>query len=705
MKMKYTLSRKNENSLFGPIITEEYPEGEWPDVFHMIGPNTIGKSTMLNILGISCDGNNNEKIHSSIREKMIHLMDEEYHQLEFRIELESRDGDLILILEKSANNPKIKIAQIINGGSLKELSIEDFRRDIVLIYDTPIDPIKRAQDLKNEFGEVQRNILTRILRYKAYIKQIMTDADNKRIDKINEKTIELQNKEKRITDLSKKIELSQCRLRLLECATYFRYQDYYKSQKESIEKDKEVLKHEIDLLGGNLKSTDKKLRTTHNEVINKILSLRTNYDSIAVQLRVLMPDDSYNLDNWEKIDFEKMKDGYTVDKEFSRLIIHFISAIDKMKKDNKDDIQELKACKDLQGLCGTYRELDMCILGTTSSFADGLQWANQELDKRKKIRANMEIMEKCSQKLGVMKIDLEELRRLLQKVEIMDKDALIKKDNSSLIESKQEDWDKCDKLCNSYNDKYKKYASLIVTDNVSPDKNCKIGEGELEEYKGSSEDGLMDAIYQFKDSISDNEKMLEDENDRRTKMKLEIEKLKTISEVPYEKHVKELDKFFKATESLQRKFGQEFKDYIDNIDKYRDHKIDMTNFSEEQKIYYNSLFSYLAKMIRKIRHMGEYIEVIDINLIRNTFTSKDGIVRNFLDLGAGENQLNYLIGILEPKDNRKMIVLLDDMANIDFKNMTILKEKLRRLRDEDRLLFGIIVQARQSEGPLEIYKI
>ncbi len=703
MKLKYTLFRENDKSLFGPIITEEWPDGEWPDVFQMIGPNTVGKSTMLNMIGIGCDGINNKKIHPSIIEKMMHLMDTDYHKLTFTIELEleSHDGDLMLILEKS-DRPKIKITQILNGES-KELSIEDFHRDYLLVYDTPIDPIKRAKDLKNDFGDIQRNILRGILRYKTYLKQIMTDVDNKRLDKINEKTDELSMKEKRIRDISRKIELSRGRLKSLESVAYFHYRDYHKSQKESVEKDKEMLRQEIDSLGGNLKSTDKKLRSARNDVSNKIIILRTNYDNIT--LRTLMPDDSYNLDNWEKIDIEKMKDGYIVDQEFKRLIIHFISALDDMKKDNKYVIQELKACKDLQGLCETYKELDMHILGTTLSFSDGLQWASQELDKRKKIRAGIDIMESYRQKLGAMKIDLEELEKLLQKVDRMGREALIKKDNFYLVESKQEDLSKCERFWNSHNDKYTKYISLILIDKVNYDKNCKIGEGDLEEFKGFSEEGIMGAISQFKGSISDNELILEDENDKRNKMKLEIEKLGALPEVPYEKNVKELEKFFKVTESLQAIFGQKFNNYIDKIDIYRDKKIDMTSLPEEQKTYYNSLFSYLAKMMRTIRHMGEYIEVVEINLIRNTFTSKDGVVRNFLDLGAGENQLNYLISILEPKDNRKMIVLLDDLANIDFENMNMLKEKLRKLRDEGRLLFGIIVQARQDKGPLEINKI
>lgn len=707
MKLKYSLFRRNDKSLFGPIVTEEYPDGEWPDVFNMIGPNTIGKTTMVNIIGIGADGINNKNIHHSIKEKMEHLMDTKYHEITFSIELESSDGTRYIFEKSDPINPKIEITKVLNDGSTKEeLSTNEFHQEVVLIYDTPIDPIKRAQDLKNEFGDIQNNHLRRIMGYKAYINQIMRNIDNKDLNRINDKAEELRMKEEYIMSLSKKIEHYKNKLKLLQCATYFYYKDYHKSQKENLERDIEKLRQEIESLGGNLKSNDKKLSNARNEVKKKIGILSSNYNSIGFQLRTLFPDDSYNLDKWEKIDFEKMKVDFKVDKEFRGLIVHFISALDEMKKDNKHAIQELRACEALKELCENYRELNMYILGTTLSFTDGLQWANHELDRYKKIKANIGTMENCRSKLGPMNFDLDELEKLIQKVENTDKEILTKKDNSYLIESRQEELNRLVKLFNGHNDSFLKYSKFIVQDKVNKDKNCIIGGEGLEEYKGYSEAGIEEAIIQFKRDISDNELILEDENTKRNKMKLEIEKLKAIPEVPYEKHVKELEKFFKATESLQKLFGKYFKDYINTINDYRDKKIDMTSLPDEEKIYFSSLFSYLAKVMPKIRHMGEDIEVIEINLIENTFTSKDGIVRNFLDLGAGENQLNYLISLLEPKDNRKMIVLLDDLANIDFKNMIILKEKLRKLREEGRLIFGIIAQAKsQDEGPLEIYKI
>jgi len=708
MKLKYILSRLNDNSLFGPIVIFESPEGEWPDVFELLGPNSSGKSTMLNIIGVGCDGINNKKIHPSIIEKMNHLMNNDYYHLTFNIEFEDDNGTKLILEKLYENNPKINFYKVFNGTDKKiSLSLEDFHKEYILIYDTPIDPIKRIQDLKREFGAKLGNILDKISMHKAYLRDIMSTADNKRIDNINIKTEEMHNKENVIGKLSKIIEINQGKLRIYECATYFYYRAHYKSQKEKIETEKEEVKQEIKSLGGDLISTDAFRRDARAQFKKKIDILKLNRNSVEPQLRALFPEDSYGMGGWEKLDFEKMESDLLADKEFRELIIHFISALDKMKKDNKNIIKESEACKDLKELCEKYRELDMSIPGTTLSFAEELRLVNQEWDQYRKLRANIGIMENCRQKLDVMKIDFDTLEQLIQNIDEMDRKAAINKENFYKIEEKKEDLGKLEKLLGNYNVKYIKYNSLILTNNVKENKNCKISD--LEEFKTYSadrlEEMLMNVISQTKEHISNKSLILEDEIEKRNKMRLAMEKLKALPEAPYEKHIKELEKIFKVFENLEKILGQRFKIYLNQIGDYRDKKIDMAELPEEEKNFYNALFSYFAKVIGTIRYMGEDIEVIEMNLIRNTFTSKDGIVRNFLDMGSGESQLNYLISILDQEDNRKMIVLLDDIANIDFENMNKLKEKLRKLREEGRLLFGIIVQARQTKGPLEICKI
>ena len=80
--------------------TEVYlPKGipkKLQNVVYIEGPNSLGKSTLLNILAIAFHGLKNDSIHPSLKRKMKNLIESNYQTLTFSIRITKGDVKLLI---------------------------------------------------------------------------------------------------------------------------------------------------------------------------------------------------------------------------------------------------------------------------------------------------------------------------------------------------------------------------------------------------------------------------------------------------------------------------------------------------------------------------------------------------------------------------------------------------------------------------------
>lgn len=78
--------------------------------------------------------------------------------------------------------------------------------------------------------------------------------------------------------------------------------------------------------------------------------------------------------------------------------------------------------------------------------------------------------------------------------------------------------------------------------------------------------------------------------------------------------------------------------------------------------------------------------------MKGTIHTEEGRIIRLADMGTGQGQNAYLMGLLNISDNRKIIALFDEVAMMDNKALFPIFTKLKELYEKDKLLLGIIVQ-------------
>ncbi len=131
-----------------------------------------------------------------------------------------------------------------------------------------------------------------------------------------------------------------------------------------------------------------------------------------------------------------------------------------------------------------------------------------------------------------------------------------------------------------------------------------------------------------------------------------------------------------------------FKYINDIIDK----KFEHDSRDEERKRYYELVSEYLGKRIGYVRHINNEYKLKSVDMIKETILTEEGKIIRLVDMGTGQSQSAYLMGLLNVSDNRRIIALFDEVAAMDDKSLFPIFAKFKELYDKDKLLLGIVVQ-------------
>ena len=117
--------------------------------------------------------------------------------------------------------------------------------------------------------------------------------------------------------------------------------------------------------------------------------------------------------------------------------------------------------------------------------------------------------------------------------------------------------------------------------------------------------------------------------------------------------------------------------------------------TKKSENYYSAVSKYLASKMKTVRYDDgsgdKNYEVNSVDLVKEVIVANDGKITIPLGigLGTGKTNLAYLTSILHSDDGRKMIVLLDEVADMDQTTKGELFNTMNELYDESKLILGI----------------
>lgn len=694
IKFNYIIERDehDEKKIYTPSIPHELK-----DVVLIEGPNSSGKSTLLNILGLSFFGCKDDNISPSLKGKMKELLDLTHQKIQFSIEIKNTISDTLLFVEKNSNNNDITIYDKSNGKN-SPISEDKFRTLYRLIYDIPENPLERLPKLLDDLKSEQIRMSNKIQHLQAYLRDILNEIHNAK-DPQQIKNMEdlIKDFEKDKINKGKLIQDLEVTLLIIEKYAYSRFYLEYLNNFIKIET-------EIKKIGSIKRIKKKKIRSESNELQDLkekarelVGSIKNKKAELLKHVNILFKNDEF-INQLEQVDLENELIYQNERGILSRGIIHFKSEL--LKKDEKhhndSNYQTANIISQLIEVLRRYQNISVEIPGIATSNSDFLKLLETKNLEYERLQKEFDNVALALETVYGLEKDIQtftdeysnRLRELSSKKEEGPDDELIIVDQVGKLDELKNNRDDILKKIDSYNklcikrdipsDKISDFHSQITRINIK----------EISLYSSFSEDQLMNEIQQIRNDIPTKKEEVDILN---AKIQNYKERKRLLEEKEYSRlfvHKEKIENYYSKCQLLIQLFDSQYSQYLkDLIMKQTPHIL-----TDDQAKYYEQVSLFLGKKIGKFRHTEKSYNAQKIDYTKNEIITKERKIIKFSDLGTGQAQSAYLMGLLNINTKQKLIVLLDEVATMDSSSLTPIKNKLRDLYKEGRLLLGIIVQ-------------
>ncbi|NLE03220.1 MAG: hypothetical protein GX638_00255, partial [Crenarchaeota archaeon] len=411
IKINYEIIRDENDEKV--IFTPPSEFKEIPNIALIEGPNSSGKSTILNLIALSFDGIKSTQISKSLRGKMQSLL-QNYQELNFSIEIEGQDYKLLFTRDLSSGQ-QIKIYEIKNDVK-KPISTDNLNLKYNLIYDIPDDPVGRLNQLTNTISFNQKNILSQIRRLRDYIRsqiiELSNSKDPKKIERSKNKIEELRSKVENYSNEHEK-QLSNCDI--LEQYYYHKFAKKYLKEINDYSK----LINDIKQKEGKTENAQKKIKfnsKNYQKVKRYIDSIENESNQIIHHLVKLFPQELKLLQEWDTYNYSECINTYN----FSRGIKAIIEKIDnllnqkKTKNENiKKEIEKSEFLTTIINVLKNFQTKDITIPGINQNIKDYLKLLEEENSHYKSKADNYNLVDELSQKIKAILKDVDVLQNEL----------------------------------------------------------------------------------------------------------------------------------------------------------------------------------------------------------------------------------------------------------------------------------------------------
>lgn len=690
--------------------------------------NSSGKSFLLNSIAYAFNALelSNDELSPTLRRSIKYLIDREHQHIDFKIDINDPDGfslqskfnylnaneismnkkdgscvvidqktftdrykllydipekplDRIYKLSKSIKDFNAEILKQLNPLDLKMLSvlrtIKDVRNETVIediqeriqdktalanSYESKVIGLdKKLKDLENHKNLItlKRNITRFEFNGKEHEK---ISSELKKLKPISNKNIIIQNS-KVIKDLKNEIRDLRISNLLIYCKEEIEENEYSnKFAKSFSENDSSLFNN----LFENSESIISDLLVFDQEKINEFLNGLKIFKTISLQkvfkgLKIGLNEVDYKLVRNLKSDFIKYKeyeDGSdiinnlfdknsdTIINELNRLEIKYseIDKINNIHKELNDTLDKIisRVNKALKLSKTLYRAINKNNKGPKQKnlYSTILEKKNNLEDSIKKDSKEIQTLKVILEKDGISSFDLIQLN----KINILIENLFVK---NSYCRNKEKE------KADEYKYEIKKFNSLIS---------------------------------QLKKSILDDE------------VKFKIEDLKQSS--IYAHHQPKIQLFSNKLSFFTKYLLQ--KDNL--IDTHGELKI---SNSDEDVSYMKIIGEFVASLMgKKIIYQNSTVDIDFIDYTNTTpyFVTPKNKRIAFSDFSGGQGSSNYLKAKLNINEERKFIVLIDEIANMDDQSLDIVIGRLKELDNNNKLLLAILVEPVKEKN---IFKI
>jgi len=704
LKYDYVIERTTGPSQIDRFSPNKIPK-ELDNLVLIEGPNSSGKSTLLNIIALGLFGNKSSKINSALQAKMNSLLDAKHQKLQFSFEIKS-DLDKLIIRSKKTdpNSSEIIVEESLDGENFSPVIYENFEKKYNLIYDIPSNPTERLPELLKELRDEQRQYGNRIKDFGMFvhytIQQIEKSRDLQRLKEVEERLKEQREKKKTIED---ELPSSRDFLNMLQKAAFIMYYYHYLSEKSRLETRSEEIKkaiEDIDKTGRKVVREKIQEKRKIGELSNK---LAENYNKVTPQLESILP--------------KKLKKSFTIWKEFNPYTIEHDELTDieieasnyiKYIQEEMDEISKNPVYKDVSSIERIldllkefeYSELRISKLNVT--IQDLINILREENEKRNSIIKKYKNYDNINRILNEIKGIVKEMKESL---EAYKKESVAAEEYSKSSDLKYSqlnielsqvtnELERANKKCREYHSRCillgieaKKldgpYAEILK----------EIPKNEhVKECLALGEENVLKTITDLEGEISEKQKEMRALEITIKQYQTEKERLEKLEPHKYESFYNELNIIYTKVNRLSQKLLSIYNNDLNNLINNTLKEDDLKNNDNSRK-YFDEVSKYLAHRIGNFRHIDRTYKAKTVNLILKTIITEDGSTIYLSDMGTGQSQSAFLLSLLNIKnDNRKIIALFDEIAMMDDISLKPVYEKMKELYYEKRLLLGVLVQ-------------
>ena len=689
IKINYTLDvdMDTEKRTYHP---SEKLSGGLKNISRLRGPNSSGKSTFMNIVALGSHGLQNEKVPNSVKDRMKDLVESEHKDLEFELIIHDPVTDTILKSEKKKNYPDIKVSESLDGGKTYNLiAPENFEKKYNLIYDIPENPVGRLNDLVGEIKEVQKNFYDKTRSLQNDIEGISIDISSSRSDaEIESMNRDLKKYEAELNNIDMHDE--ELRNKALQGLMISLKLEDLKSKSDDAKATYDNFKKKI---GGKKSSSDD--NKTHLANLTKQiqsmnlakLPLLTNanrirysrYDQLKEQVNML-ENDSVTYINEKGIPNE-IRQEVSNAKMFAESI------------KPSDDDQELKLISDLIRILEPHCNKNFALpeVGLLDKFYETLTSKFKQMNSA----YDKQIVEGVIINANKILKAMDEINEIINNIAPSDDDPMASFDDSSKKERLKSLYNAANKSVTNYVTGISSKEGITLANYME-----KISGFNLltkNEFAGKKYDDVRKAHEEHNRKYTDkiSEKSRIEHNIGRLKRNLQAEESKGKSEfLEYREDINILTDEIHSLVNILYKAGEklsaiEGKDYISY---------------DKNDSFFKSVWGYLGKRLRIIRHEHKEYLASEVNLIDGVIIADDGTKIHMSDMGTGQSQLSYLKGLLSANDNRKIIALFDEVSTMTDSTLNVLLDEFQDLQKKGKLMMGMTVSP-SEEMEVEEYGV
>ncbi len=677
-----------------------------PNLVYIEGPNSIGKSTLLNLIALGFHGLKEGKINEQLKPKMENLLNMDHNKLTFKITITANDDKLELRSEKNEMGvQEINVYERVNGEE-NILTPESFKRKYNLIYDIPDDPTTRLSQLASEIKDIQQSYGVRIKALKAHllttIEEIKRSRDPEVLNNIEQELQKNIQKKEKMKDV---LHQQENELEILE--TYYFCKGYSNSISHliALETRKKDLEKSVKKKKSQIKKVNKEIEDLRSSLNASIEEMQQYFDELTNLLRNLTPKkEKYHLEEWERIHLDESEQDLEFSANLKTCLEIFNRLLQDLKNKNPSDVNKAQLFKKLIELLQPYRNTDIALPGLNKSvdgFLNDLEYSSKEYEQllvqTQNIDRSIELLNNLDNKIRVVEIyyfpklkeyklqapddfngnfedeyiqqQIDELTVEIEKVRKQISRYIIECGKKNIIE------DQIERKLEDIQEKNQEFLRLYrsYTDNQL---DSKITD-------------LNNDVRLKRNEIEQIDRVIQDRNREKERMeKMEPHKLQD--------RLKDIQEMFSHCKELEQKFLRDYNGFIKGITNFQGN----TNrnakhqkpVNHDQEVYFNAVAEYLGRKVKYIRHIDREYKVKTIDLLNETIKTEDGKVIRFVEMGTGQSQSAYLTGLLNVTDKRKIIALFDEVAMMDQQSLDPIFKKFRELYKQNRMILGIVIQ-------------